>query len=72
MMKSKNQNNKKRRSTVLKKIVGQEVAPGCIVVSLSNKNEKGNDLPPKPPKFNPASGQYIQIFNLSNNKMSSS
>ena len=27
MMKSKNQNNKKRRSTVLKKIVGQEAPP---------------------------------------------
>ena len=27
MTKSKNQNNKKRRSTVLKKIVGQEAPP---------------------------------------------
>lgn len=67
-MKSKNQNNKKRRSTVLKKIVGQ-LDPGCIVTSLSDNIEKGDGLPPK---FNPASGQYIQIFKLLKSGTSSS
>ena len=55
MMKSKNQNNKKRRSTFLKKIVGQEVPPGCIVVSVSDNSDKG-DGSSMPPRFSIGGG----------------
>ena len=39
MMKSKKENNRKRRSTVLKRTVSQ-LAPGCQVTSLSDNIEK--------------------------------
>ena len=58
MMKSKKENNRKRRSTVLKRTVSK-LDPGCQVTSLSDNIEKGEGQGKFPPRYNIGGGNGL-------------